>query len=484
MAAKRELNSATPVYPKGLNRREFLRLTGTGLAGVALLGATGCGGRESAVDRRKGYGPPAKSSDWDLATAAEPYKGTTINAAFLDRPGYTAAIKLIPQFEKETGIKVTYEIMPYENSRQKQVLSFTAGEGTYDVALVDLVWLGEFASAGWIVPLGEFYTKPDLADPKLNLDDFFPVLLEGFGTWDEIIYGLPFDNYSGLLFYNTRMLEDAGFSEPPRTWQQLGEEYAPKLTRDGQFGYALQSQRGETQSADSFMRMAKAFGGGLLDPKTFKSLLTSEETLHGLEFRQDLLKYMPPDVVSWSHDETVQSLAQGNTAMITQWSAFYTLLADPSSSKIVDSLGIDIEPTSPEGSSPAFGGFSLAVNSSSSEDEQAAAWLFIQWITSQDMAEAYTRAGGVSGRMSTYDDPELREQFPYSGPMAETWRKYSDPYFRPRFPEWPELSESISQYGSAMMLGDISIEGGVENIEADMKNILAPYYEGEEKKLL
>ena len=65
------------------------------------------------------------AQDWNVTTAAEPYKGTTIKALFLDRPGYAAAIDVIPQFEEATGIDVEWEILPYENSRERQVLDFT-----------------------------------------------------------------------------------------------------------------------------------------------------------------------------------------------------------------------------------------------------------------------------------------------------------------------------------------------------------------------
>jgi multiple sugar transport system substrate-binding protein len=62
------------------------------------------------------------AQEWSVATAAEPYQGTTIKALFLDRPGYAAAIELIPQFEEATGINVEWEILPYENSRERQIL--------------------------------------------------------------------------------------------------------------------------------------------------------------------------------------------------------------------------------------------------------------------------------------------------------------------------------------------------------------------------
>lgn len=233
---------------------------------------------------------PAMEGEWTLAKAAEPYKGVSINCVFLDRPGYRAAIELLPEFEAITGIDVNWEIMPYENSREKQVLDFTGMTGNYDCILIDVVWIGEFAASGWVVPLERFYNDPALADPELNLAGFFPILLESFGTWDNVIYGLPFDNYSGVLFYNRCMLEEAGFDGPPKTWMELKDVYGPALTKDSKYAFALQSRRGETQSADSFMRMIWPFGGSLLD-ENFEPNLTSEGSLAGLNFRQDLMKY-------------------------------------------------------------------------------------------------------------------------------------------------------------------------------------------------
>ena len=419
---------------------------------------------------------------WSLKEAAAPYAGTEIKAFFLERPGYVAAQKLIPQFEAETGIKVTWDVTPYENSLEKQTLDFTGGTAQFDVVLIDVVWIGNFAANGWVVPMEKFYNDPKLADPNLNLSGFFPILLDSFGTWDGKVYGLPFDNYAGLMYYNKCMLKEAGFDNPPATWQELYEKYGPALTKDGKYAYALQSRRGETQSADSFMRMVWPFGGSLLKDD-FSSNLSSPESLAGLKFRQDLMKYMPPDIVSYDHDETVQALAQGNVAMITEWSAFYATLSNPNTSKITDCLGITVEPEGPAGRKPALGGFSLGVNASSSEAKQAAAWLFIQWVTSEAMARQYIEAGGVSGRMAPYKDAELIAKYPYFAPLAESWEKYGNAIFRPRFPEWPAISDVIAQYGTEIMLGSISVEEGVKQIEAQMARILEEYTKGGKPKL-
>ena len=95
----------------------------------------------------------------------------------------------------------------------------------------------------------------------MTIDDFFPLVLNAFGGWNGTVYGLPFDNYSGLLFYNKCMLKDAGFDKPPETWAELKDTYGPALTKDGKHAFALQSKRNETQSADSFARVLWPFGG-------------------------------------------------------------------------------------------------------------------------------------------------------------------------------------------------------------------------------
>ncbi|MFJ3486512.1 ABC transporter substrate-binding protein [Pseudomonas sp. NPDC090202] len=421
---------------------------------------------------------------WTLEEAAAPYKGTEIKAIFLDRPGYAAAIKLLPEFEKKTGIKVSYETIPYENTREQEVLRFSSTE-PLDVVLTDVVWIGEFAGNGWLEPITTFTNDPKLADPELKLDGFFPILLESFGGWDKQTYGLPFDNYSGLLFYNKCMLKDAGFDKPPATWDELLHTYAPKLTDKSKdrYAYALQSRRGETQSADSFMRFLWPFGGSLLDAN-FKSNLNSEASQKGLQFRQDLMKFMPPGIVDYDHNEAVNALAQGKVAMITEWSAFYSTLADPAKSKITDCLAVATEPKGPAGLKPALGGFSLGVNANSGDKQKAAAWLFIQWVTSEAMAKPYLEAGGVSGRMSVYKDADVQKKYPFVQPMVTSWEG-GVPDYRPRFPQWPEISEVVGENGTAIMLGKSSVEAGAKAIGSKMEDILnkAGYYDGKVKLL-
>lgn len=422
---------------------------------------------------------------WDIKTAAAPYKGTTINLPFLDRPGYKAAIKMIPAFEKATGIKVKYDIIPYESTLSKLTLDFTGGKAAYDGVLADVVWIGNFGASNWMVPLKKFYNDKKLADPALNLKGFFPILLDSFGTWNKTIYGLPFDNYAGVMFYNKCMLKDAGFSGPAKTYQEIIDTYGPKISKDGKYAYALQSARGETQSADSFMRMVWAGGGSLLD-SSFKPNLSSAKSIAGLQLRQDLMKFMPPSIVADDHSEVVNAFAAGKVAMITEWSAFNATITDPATSKVTpECLGYGLEPSGPVGKPmPALGGFSLGVSTKTSAKKQAATWLFIQWVTSEANAKTYVKNGGVSGRKAVYKDAEVAKSGLF-GPMVQTWEKYGNAVFRPRFPEWPAMSEEIAAVGTDIQSGKTSVKDGAAKLDASLLKILTDggYYSGKKPRL-
>lgn len=416
--------------------------------------------------------------DWSLETAAEPYAGTTVDVVFLLRPGYEAIEAMLPEFEERTGIDVNIIKHPYENALGEQVRDFVAG-GDLDVALIDLVWIGNFVENNWVVPVSQIREQfPDIIDPDLDMDDFFPLVLDAFGGWNGEIYGLPVDNYSGLLFYNRCMLEEAGLDGPPETWAELKDEYGPALTGDGKHAFALQSKRNETQSADSFARVIWPFGGSFLDAE-FRSNLMSEESQAGLKFRQDLMQYMPEGIVAYDHAETVNALAQGDVAMITEWSAFYSTLASSETSTITDCLAVAPEPTGPAGRKPALGGFSMAVASQADEDEKAAAWLFIQWATSKENAREYLERGGVPARQSVYQEEGVAEEFPFVPALVESWQE-GVPEFRPRFAEWPQITEIVQEWGTKMMLGEVSTEEGAEEIGTRMEEVLeqAGYYDG------
>jgi len=404
---------------------------------------------------------PARSASWSLREAAAPYKGLTINVVGLDRPSYVAEKQLIPQFEKLTGINVKMTTYPYESTLKAETLNFVSNSNQYDGILSDVIWVGTFATPKWVMPMETFTKDPKLADPALDLSDFFPVWTDAF-KWNGTQYGLPFDSYAGLLYYNRCMLKDAGFSSPPKTWLELRDKYGAKLTdkSKGTFAYAIQSLRGETQTADSFSRFLWDFGGKWYDAKTYQPQLDSPGAVKGMQFRKSLNPYMPPGIVSDDHAQ-----------MLTEWSSFYTTLNDPSTSKIGKCLAVTSEPAGPAAADPAFGGFAYMVSSQSPKNKQAATYLFIQWLTSKNVAPELINRGAVVARKSADTMPNLQRKYPYLQPMVASWG-HSNYDWRPRIPQYPQMSEVVANYGSQMQQGVIAIDPALQKINGEIADIL------------
>nr|MDQ3387604.1 extracellular solute-binding protein [Actinomycetota bacterium] len=113
----------TPVA-RAINRRDFLKISGAGLAGAALLGVAGCGG---------GGGSEGGSGDITFAMAPDP-SGTFQ--------------KLIDQFNKENegDFKVTWRKMPTDTGQffDKIRTQFQAGGGDIDILGGDVIWPAQF----------------------------------------------------------------------------------------------------------------------------------------------------------------------------------------------------------------------------------------------------------------------------------------------------------------------------------------------------
>lgn len=407
---------------------------------------------------------------WSLKEAAAPYKGTSITIVGLDRPSYAAAQQLTGEFTKETGINVNWVTFPYEDSLKEETLNFVSNSQQFDVILADVVWPVTFVDAHWVLPLDHFMHDQKLADPALDVKDFFPVWRASF-TVDGKLYGLPFDSYAGLLYYNKAMLKAAGFDAPPKTWDELKNTYAPKLTdkAKGTFGYALQSARGETQTADAFARFLWPWGGRFLDTAKHQILVNDAKSQAGIEFRQSLLPYMPPGIVSDDHSQVVEMLTQKRVAMITEWSAFYSTLAH---SPIASDLGIAPEPKGPDGDYAAFGGFAYMISSQVPVAKQNAGWLFVQWLTSKEMAKPLIEHGAVVARQGADKDPAIQAKYPNLKPMVETWETATVPDWRPQLQCYPRFSDIVSDWGSRIELKQVGVKQGLDSMAKSLTDYM------------
>ena len=198
---------------KGLSRRDFLRISGAGLAGAALLGAAGCGGETSS--QGGGGGDVWKQ-----------YKGTTLNFISENTAPTSAIAANLEPFKKLTGIDVKINQLELGALVQKVSLDVSSGDPTIHVIYADPYQvLAPFSAA--LADLNDFNEDDSLPSVPKGLGDFIPTQLAAAGRFadEETLYALPYDAptmiwmYRKDLFdkYGQQMQQDLGFDPMPST---------------------------------------------------------------------------------------------------------------------------------------------------------------------------------------------------------------------------------------------------------------------------
>ena len=100
-------------------------------------------------------------------------------------------------------------------------------------------------------------------------------------------------------------------------------------------------------------------------------------------------------------------------------------------------------------------------------------------MTSKANAKRYLELGGVPARKSVYKLPGVAEKYGFVNALVESWQE-GVPEFRPRFAEWPQMTEIVQEWGTKIMLGEVTTEQGAKEIGTRVESLLkdAGYYDG------
>ena len=114
-------------------------------------------------------------------------------------------------------ISIVREIAPHSSTAYHDLLSqkLKNHDPTVDLFFMDVIWVPEFAAAGWALPLDEYFSPPEQAK-------FLPATITA-GTYQGSVYGIPSRIDGGMLYYRRDLLEAYEFS-PPDTWDELARQ--------------------------------------------------------------------------------------------------------------------------------------------------------------------------------------------------------------------------------------------------------------------
>jgi multiple sugar transport system substrate-binding protein len=430
--------------PRGLSRRDFLKVGGAGLAGAAFLGAAGCGGGEQSGGATEIY-----------FTSAPDESGTTQ--------------KLIHMFNDKN--KGKYKVIFHQGNADtgqrfdKLRTQMQAGGEDLDVILGDVIWTAQLAESDWISDLSDRFTES-------QRKEFLPGSVEAI-TYEGKVFGMPWFTDTGLLYYRKDLLKESGFDDPPKTWDEL-KQMTLKVREDAglEYGFVFQGAAYEGGVCDG-MEFIWTHGGEVLDPNDpTKVLVDSPEAIAGLATERSMITegISPEGVTVYKEDESAGAFLNGDAVFLRNWPYVYVLVGTSEYPKLKpEQVGVSELPSADgEPGNGTVGDQPLYISSSATDPD--AAWKFIQFLSAPEQQKIRAVEGAyLPTRTALYSDPEIQENVPVV-PLAQEALQHTRP--RPVSPYYSDMSLEMAEQFNASLSGDISPEEAARNLKEQLERFI------------
>ena len=160
----------------------------------------------------------ASAQAWSYKEAAKPFAGKSITILDEITPLQETMKTLVPAFEKETGIKVDYQLLNHFEVISKGQADMLSGRGAYDAVLLHSPQMGLLLEAGVIRPIDDFLANKALANPGLDRADFIQPAADSLTKFRGKTYGFLNWNYNVVYWARGDLVR------PPRREGGLQEE--------------------------------------------------------------------------------------------------------------------------------------------------------------------------------------------------------------------------------------------------------------------
>ncbi len=371
------------------------------------------------------------------------FKGTEIRFLMNKHPFTSFIEPKVADFERMTGIKVTLEVFPEDQFRNKRMIELNAG-GTVDGYMI---MPGQaklhYWKAGWLKPLDAFIADASLTEADWDVKDFFAGPMKGSSIEGKQI-GIVINAEASLLSYR-RDLFDRFKVKVPETMQEL-EQAVKFFTGKAVDGIKMVgiTLRGKGAAATSqWVDFLYSFGGSWTTAQG-KSNLDSPESIAAFKFYGDLLRNYGPQggtMLHWA--ESTSIFMEGKAAMIFDANVFKSLYENPKESKVAGKVGYTTIPAGPAGKLPHVSNWSLAISGTSKPDRQKAAWLFVQWATNKENVLGALLAGVPAGRASAWSSAEYKSKDEHPDWTAGSLKSFEigQPQWNPPVLNVPEIRD-------------------------------------------
>jgi multiple sugar transport system substrate-binding protein len=390
-----------------------------------------------------------------LLSACTPVPANLSLVVTQDEAGYWPP--LIEEFETQhPNVKINFingneSILdkPKNTDELKKFYASTFNKGSpYDLIYLDLIWLPEFAQAGWLMDLTSEFTEPDWEDAFLDSE------IQA-GYFKDKLYRIPFRTDVGVLFYRQDLLTAAGYNEPPATFDEL-LQLSQRLIQTGkvQYGYLWQGRQTEALAA-MFVEVLQGYGGFWFNTETGEVGLAQPPAIRAMEFLRKTIteEISPPAIITQAEEQTRDLFRQGQAAFMRNWPSAWV---EVSQGDFNVSGKIGIVPMvhaegQKSGSCQGGWGFAIAQDTPHKQAALEAVKFFTSASAQRQLALTY---GAVPSRKALFTDPQLVQRYRHYPDLLKIIENYS--VSRPRTPEYDQASCILQKYLSQALKPDNS----------------------------
>jgi len=382
-------------------------------------------------------------------------------------PRYAFLSEIVRRFEMENpDVRVREVVLPASSDEMHQffVINLGAGSDEFDVLDLDVIWVPEFARAGWLEDL----------TPHIGTAELEPLNAAARkADWlDGKLYAVPWCVDAGVLYYRCDLLEKYRFA-PPVTYPELVQQ--AKRIQAGERDPRLAGFIWQGMQYEGLVCVALEFirgNGGEVLRDGNRVALSERATLDALGFMDDLIRRhgVTPPLVSTLVEESSRNIFQsGRAVFLRNWPYAWRLL-NQQDSPVAGRVGLTLVPHFPgHASAPTLGGFHLGVNARSKMKD--AAIRFVKFLTSfRSQKEIIQNVGVLAAHTGVYQDAEVQAAMPQLAQIALALERAQP---RPVTPYYRMISQILQPELSAVVADIRSPEEAMRIATQQIERVLA-----------
>jgi multiple sugar transport system substrate-binding protein len=321
---------------------------------------------------------------------------------------------LLAQFTKQTGIKVTWVNIGWDDLQTKIAAAMSANTYFADAADVDWSKVGEYQKTGWFYPLNKYFDVATLRSDMPQLNTFVS---------DNELMGMPFDSSFLVTTVNTKDFAKAGITTMPTTLSAFTADLKKVGTANG-MANPLDIHFATAEGLSTcWYQMTSAFGGQVLtaqDTPAFTS--PSSPGYKAMTWMVDAYKdgLVPKgNINETDYQGFTTEMAKNRVAaeMCDYSGSVASIYNVPSSSSVVN----DTEYIPTPGATGVGGNVANpdGIGIPKTAKNVAGAVKFIKWFTSTENQATWAGLKGPSDVVSTFPLPARLSSFSLMGKIAQ-----------------------------------------------------------------